>query len=1298
MKSLHIKTHLFDNTASNYSIWHAFHLKRLIEQIFTSKLELNVINEALGHLDRLEVIYPYQENSMGNQPVLSSSYVLYCPTREFYKKVKLALFLSHNAVLETYLLADNFASLPDIGTNRVGIFSKNLSHFDLSKISNSLLKNFGYNYPSLEDLADPQLNRFAKITLNLNRLILSVSPFVQFSPPFILKRLEYQHQEKDRLVLSVSDRASWFLMLKNNGSIDYRQSHQQISFLHTRRIKSEFLSKKPYESNQLPISPVCASKLLTMQFYNNTFNSRYQDVCLREFIHSFVDRAYELCSSTSSNPDGCNQPRHKHVFHYTNSNYRVNIHINVPEVQDCDSDNETIILWTHCRQCNTSTSKIELSDVAGKISFAKYLELVLHDSSFTCHTQTLCKQPLNRFSTDVTLLEKVKSSIQSITSGGGSSIYTFGSQGAKPDHRVFLSRCFKYRNHIIFIEFERINLYEIALPKRVTVDELQVGIDVDYNLKSVSNATSTFQQPMDRVRQTFKNFWTYTYEYINEMQEKIFDSGKSDLLNKYCGLFVERLRMEEKHLDKMIEMAEQDYLRQENLAKERKKIQRQQSNISQSYSISNSSDSVSAEHIFSSPTISIRNLRRTLWDKIISIQREVQDWTETIRMDYPSVGQMLPKYEIWYHADSYFRKVRQIEPKNDHVSSFIAYALVSKDTRDLMEVLEEAYEISEFSDNYVSRRKNLDSWLQQEVKNLGGVLESGKYPNSFESISEDGLIWTEARLIEGKHIKFTLVKYKFPLNVDKERESRDRTRAKSSSSNISIKSCPPTGEIETHKTVTIYYALFFAQLRDLFSLSLEDFTLSLSKCAPWNPSGGKSASRFWKTHDNRYVLKQLGLKRSWQFLSKFSKARLRLNTNSSNESNDDENQSISLNEEEKRMMVDFLPKYLAYMILKICGHSGYAEENSAEQPTLLVKIFGSYKIDTEIHKGSLNGVGEENSVSLLLMEDLFHGREISQVFDLKGIKTRSVEKDSPVKASSNGFFGALLRLFPAKPMIENETDMSTDENKQNSSRTLWDGNWIQSNESSFLIHPHSKFLLRRAIDGDTEFLMNSNIVDYSLLVGVDEKNHELVMGIVDYLVEFNIWKKLENTGKVALKNIEQGMKNVVQMNIPKSLDVGVSGESSISPTSKQEYDNDHNKFEAKLRTTTKRIPSFYGDRNSMLPTTSFLQTSSATLSTSFEVATAHNRNSSYSEKLGMSGEKWKQNQEKIWDAERVDKTKPENPGESVTIQPPQKYQMRFVSAMAEYFLMVPDKWTLERDSSIESKEDLPDIRSWFAQK
>jgi len=52
------------------------------------------------------------------------------------------------------------------------------------------------------------------------------------------------------------------------------------------------------------------------------------------------------------------------------------------------------------------------------------------------------------------------------------------------------------------------------------------------------------------------------------------------------------------------------------------------------------------------------------------------------------------------------------------------------------------------------------------------------------------------------------------------------------------------------------------------------------------------------------------------------------------------------------------------------------------------------------------------------------------------------------------------------------------------------------NEQPLFIREYSKNLLFTSVWKDTSFLSQLNVMDYSLVVGVDSETHELITGIV----------------------------------------------------------------------------------------------------------------------------------------------------------------------------------------------------------
>ncbi|KAI7866999.1 hypothetical protein BDF14DRAFT_1882111 [Spinellus fusiger] len=157
----------------------------------------------------------------------------------------------------------------------------------------------------------------------------------------------------------------------------------------------------------------------------------------------------------------------------------------------------------------------------------------------------------------------------------------------------------------------------------------------------------------------------------------------------------------------------------------------------------------------------------------------------------------------------------------------------------------------------------------------------------------------------------------------------------------------------------------------------------------------------------------------------------------------------------------FAPSYFKYM----------SEAFFHELPTVLCKIFGLYRI------GFKNAsTGKSMTMDILVMENLFYQRVVKKIFDLKGsMRNRHVQETGK----------------------ENEV--------------LLDENMVELMfQSPLFLRSHSKEMLRGSLHNDTLFLSRLDVMDYSLLVGVDEEKQELVVGIVDFIRTFTWDKKLES--------------------------------------------------------------------------------------------------------------------------------------------------------------------------------------------
>ncbi|KAI9204601.1 uncharacterized protein BJ171DRAFT_423957 [Polychytrium aggregatum] len=177
---------------------------------------------------------------------------------------------------------------------------------------------------------------------------------------------------------------------------------------------------------------------------------------------------------------------------------------------------------------------------------------------------------------------------------------------------------------------------------------------------------------------------------------------------------------------------------------------------------------------------------------------------------------------------------------------------------------------------------------------------------------------------------------------------------------------------------------------------------------------------------------------------------------------------------EKDDLLSFATNYIDYMI------------GGDKRVSLIAKIFGFYTI-----KRKNLQTKEIMEIDVLIMENVFYQFKISRKFDLKGVQVR----------------------HNLKEVKENRKD-----------QVLWDGDWVDGRcKDQFMLYAYSKLIITEAIQNDVAFLSNNNIMDYSLLLGVDNEKKELVGGIVDIIGTYTWYKKLESRGKLALANDKESV-------------------------------------------------------------------------------------------------------------------------------------------------------------------------------
>ncbi|GLI58582.1 hypothetical protein VaNZ11_000210 [Volvox africanus] len=254
-------------------------------------------------------------------------------------------------------------------------------------------------------------------------------------------------------------------------------------------------------------------------------------------------------------------------------------------------------------------------------------------------------------------------------------------------------------------------------------------------------------------------------------------------------------------------------------------------------------------------------------------------------------------------------------------------------------------------------------------------------------------------------------------------------------------------------SVTAHFAPQFAELRRRCIQGGEAaFVASMCRCKRWESRGGKSNAYFAKTRDDRYIIK-------------------------------------SLSKSEKASFMNFAQHYFAHMGRHLLNR---------DSPTCLAKILGVYSVAFKPQPGSagLEGGGgggpagasatlikelkdREFSQDLLVMENCFYDRPVARIYDLKGSERNRFNADAA-----------------SRP--EDHLEVHLDDNLRRTMHT-----------NPIFVDARSRHQMEAAVWADTSFLAGQDVMDYSLLVGVDKENGVLALAIIDFIRQYTWDKQLE---------------------------------------------------------------------------------------------------------------------------------------------------------------------------------------------
>jgi len=297
----------------------------------------------------------------------------------------------------------------------------------------------------------------------------------------------------------------------------------------------------------------------------------------------------------------------------------------------------------------------------------------------------------------------------------------------------------------------------------------------------------------------------------------------------------------------------------------------------------------------------------------------------------------------------------------------------------------------------------------------------------------------------------------------------------SSSPSVSSASAVAVDVERTTFRCTAYFPRHFHAVRLMTCGGDYEFIQSLCHCTRWTATGGKSGSTFCKTADDRFILK---------FITRT----------------------------ELKMFLELAHRYFAYLAKNIF-HA---------LPSFLVKILGVYQISWKKHNfkphtrgGGGSGLGTAGGDAAGSAAASAGGSEgglasSSSSSSLGGEAVSSLSSQY-VLVMPNLFFGrppeSIEKIFDLKGSARNRY---VKRKKGEENRVLLDENLMEYTMGYPLpLSDASKTLLRMSVFNDTLFLSNLEIIDYSVIVGLDRKNQKLIVGIIDYIRVYTWDKRLE---------------------------------------------------------------------------------------------------------------------------------------------------------------------------------------------
>ncbi|XP_049318083.1 putative 1-phosphatidylinositol 3-phosphate 5-kinase [Bactrocera dorsalis] len=793
--------------------------------------------------------------------------------------------------------------------------------------------------------------------------------------------------------------------------------------------------------NPKSASSFCAPPtLLDMKFYGQ------HDIMLGQFLQRYCCRLNSICKL-------CNLPMLGHVRRYVHSMGCVQVFLSEDNIK---TDPNRIFFTAWCTICNEMTPSVPLSDNSKCLSFAKYLELRFHGHSYkrrtiisrnspsispSCIEYNQCQHSLHRDYVHYFTYRGVGAKFQYTPI----EVWDIGLPSLILDLKPPQFDHFKYVEEIKTFSMKGHEVYTRIHERIADLATEDDTLAIVLNLKTALNKDHFI----------FKQHIEIVQALLTEPKASIHDINDALLMSKRV----------------LAESIDLWGPRVHDIALAQKAVTKQPTQMHPD-SVTVCTEDLHSDYLDSSPIMSERPrlLRDDTYSQIddsagerstveqlltISANTDKKSIKKILTQLLPSAGPANLLQSPFSSQEHYTLPLGAfpILVHDQDLSSLIAYSLTSSDyQKSIVNLANSSYSENSSgtglghpptmdSENSPSLKQKLQDNSQEEdesdtqdVPNSTNTTEEEKSKSKTNTshveltFHDNGKQFT-CKIYFAKEFDSMRVKTLRPPITEKSLYKDLEQKKKREELKVCQSRSGPEMEL-VHKPSDIYNATQADATklnRNVFQTEIEKcrncLARSLCSSVQWEARGGKSGSRFCKTLDDRFVLKEM------------TKGDINIFEN-------------------------FAPNYFEYI-------SKCQQQN---QPTLLAKIFGVFKVvvkkkDSFVEK------------SLLVMENLFYDCDIKNKFDLKG----------------------------------SERNRMVDPTDQQGEIVLLDENLVQMSWSKPLyILSHSKAVLKDAINRDSTFLEKNQIMDYSLLVGLNHDSSILVLGIIDYIRTFTFDKKVES--------------------------------------------------------------------------------------------------------------------------------------------------------------------------------------------